>query len=108
METISLADLRTRLNKESLVVLEALPEANFAAGHLPGAFAMPLDRIGEVVSRVAADKDRPLVVYCTGATCRNSHIAAEKLELLGYRFVQVFGGGKAEWKAAGLPLEVSP
>jgi rhodanese-related sulfurtransferase len=106
MEDITLADLRIRMRTSSLVLFEALPEAHFAAGHLPGAFAMPLDRVEKVASRVAPDKEQPVVVYCASSTCRNSHLAAEKLELLGYRSVRVFCGGKAEWKDAGLALEV--
>ena len=108
MNTIALADLRARIQAHSVVLLEALPEASFAAGHLPGAFAMSLDRIAEVALRVVPDKDRSLVVYCASETCLNSHLAADRLARLGYRSVSVFTGGKSEWKAAGLPLEVSP
>src|SRR4051812_9353598 len=107
MQTISLAELRSLLETQTPVLLEALPEAHFAAGHLPGAFAMPLDKIVEVAGRDATDKTRELIVYCASSTCQNSHIAAAKLEAIGYRSVRVFSGGKAEWKDAGLALEVS-
>lgn len=107
MNTIALADLRQRLDTHSVVLFEVLPEASFAAGHLPGAFAMPLERIREVATEVAPDKTRAIVLYCASDTCLNSHVAAEKLERLGYRSVAVYAGGKAEWAAAGLPLEVS-
>lgn len=88
-------------------LFEALPEPHFAAGHIPGAVAMPLDRIGEVAARHAPGKDREIVVYCSSTECRNSKVAARKLAELGYGSVRVFPGGKAEWKDSGLALEVT-
>src|SRR4051812_46810990 len=93
MQTISLAELRSLIETKTPVLLEALPEEHYAAGHLPGAFAMPLDKLVESAARNAADKARALVVYCASSTCKNSHIAAAKLETLGYQSVHVFGGG---------------
>ena len=88
-------------------LFEVLSEQHWAAGHIPGAKAMPLDRIAEVAQAEAADKDASIVLYCASETCKNSHIAAEKLVTLGYRSVFVYAGGKADWTAAGLELEVA-
>lgn len=52
------------------------------------------------------DLDAPVVVYCSG-TCRNSEIAAERLEQLGYGNVRVYLGGKEDWVEHGLPVERS-
>jgi rhodanese-related sulfurtransferase len=54
---------------------------------------------------VLPDKHAPVVVYCASATCKNSHQAAEALIAIGYEDVHVYVEGKADWKAAGLPLE---
>lgn len=89
------------------VLFEALSEAHWASGHLPGAHAMPLDRIAEVAAAKAPDKKKPVVVYCASITCKNSDVAAKTLARLGYRDVAVYAGGKADWKDAGLPLEAS-
>ena len=88
------------------VLLEALGERYWRDGHLPGAVQFPHE---PALVRAAAasipDRDRTVVVYCASETCRNSHVAAAVLADLGYEDVRVYPGGKADWTAAGLPIE---
>ena len=98
---------REQLTTMRARLFEVLSTQHWAAGHIPGAKAMPLDRIAEVARTEAPDKDADVVVYCASDTCRNSDLAAEKLATLGYRSIFVYRGGKADWKAAGLELEVA-
>jgi rhodanese-related sulfurtransferase len=106
MRTISREELLDALNiAEPVLLLEALPEKYYAAGHLPGALHFPHDRVDALASHVIPDKAQPVVVYCASDTCKNSHLAAEALERLGYTHVRVYLGGKQEWQAAGLPLQ---
>lgn len=88
------------------MLLEALDEQYYESGHLPGAIALPLSRVTEIARARLRDKSASLVVYCASSTCQNSRIAAAKLQSLGYEDVRVYAGGKADWKEAGLPLEV--
>lgn len=87
------------------VLLEALPIAYYAAGHLPNAQWFPHDRAKELAVVAIPNKADPVVVYCASSTCQNSHVAAKALSDLGYANVSVYAGGKADWEAAGLPLE---
>jgi rhodanese-related sulfurtransferase len=106
MKTILRDELQHALSTdEPVLLLEALPEKYYAAGHLPGALHLPHDRVEALASHVIPSKDQPVVVYCANDTCRNSHLAAEALERLGYSRVSVYPGGKQDWEAAGLPLE---
>jgi rhodanese-related sulfurtransferase len=106
MNTISRDELHTQLQSDPrLVLLEALPEMNWRKGHLPGARLFPHDRVRELAAVAAPRKTDPIVVYCASATCKNSHQAAEALSELGYANVRVYVDGKADWEAAGLPLE---
>jgi rhodanese-related sulfurtransferase len=85
------------------VIVEVLPRSYYDAGHLPGAIHLPL----EAVSKADIPRDARVILYCASATCANSHQAAERLERAGYTDVSVYAGGKADWRDAGLPLEVS-
>ncbi len=99
-------ELKTRLDRgERLVLLEALPEKYYAAGHLPGARLFPHDQAETLATPTIGDKDAEVVVYCASDTCSNSAIAAETLARLGYSRVSVYAGGKKDWEAAGFPLE---
>lgn len=86
-------------------LVEALPERYFADTHLPGAVNIPHDAVDALAAALLPDLSAPVIVYCASATCRNSDIAAARLERLGYTSVRVYSGGKQDWADAGLPVE---
>jgi rhodanese-related sulfurtransferase len=85
-------------------LVEALGPAYYADAHLPGAINIPPDQVDRLATTLLPDLDAPIVVYCSG-TCRNSEIAARRLEELGYGSVRVYLGGKEDWVEHGLPVE---
>ena len=102
---ISRLELETMIRSGApLSVVEVLPEPYFVSGHLPGALNLPLSALPTQARSLLPDPDAEVVVYCTGPTCQNSHVAQLALTGLGYRRVRVFRGGKAEWTAAGNEL----
>ncbi len=105
-ETITRAALREKLtNGRKPVLVEALPAKYYQEAHLPGALNIPHDAIDALAPGLLTDKSAEIVVYCAGATCKNSDIAAERLAALGYRNVRTYTDGKADWIAAGLPVD---
>lgn len=105
MNTIDRSELTDLIARGGITLLEALPEQHYRKGHLPGARLFPHDKVRDLAPSVLPDKVAPVVVYCTGETCPNSHQAAAELVALGYLDVRVYVGGKQDWQAAGLPLE---
>jgi rhodanese-related sulfurtransferase len=105
-DIIEREELRALLDRgEPLVLLEALPERYFRKAHLPGARLMPHDRVAELAAALIPSRSSAVVVYCASETCRNSDQAAVELRRLGHSNVRVYRGGKADWQAAGLPVE---
>ncbi len=102
--TISREELQREIAGGRLILAEVLPPAHYAQGHLPGAINLPLEGLLARVTALVSQRDAALVLYCSGPTCNNSHIAQRKLSELGYRNVRVYAGGKSDWKAAGLAL----
>ena len=49
--------------------------------------------------------DQPIVTYCSGRTCEDSHILARLLSEAGYTSVRIFIDGLAGWQAEGSPVE---
>lgn len=80
--------------------VDARREADYAAGHFPGAILLNEDRWGE---QVAAHLDtlqgalsRPVVVYCDGTGCERSQHVAERLrKTVGLDRVYVLRG---DWR----------
>jgi rhodanese-related sulfurtransferase len=106
MRTIDRKELQEALaSSRRPVLLEALPANYFETEHLPGARNLPLDEIAALAPSVIPSLDSPVVTYCSGPTCQNSKIAAEKLEALGYTNVAAYEGGKEDWSEAGQAFE---
>lgn len=63
------------------------------------------DEAGSQAEQLLPDKDAFIVVYCASTTCRNSRWLAQALAGMGYRNVAECEQGKADWIAAGLPVE---
>jgi rhodanese-related sulfurtransferase len=90
---------------EQFVLVDALSPIAYAGAHLPGAVNVPPKSCDDLAARRIPDRDTEVVVYCAGPDCDSSVEVAHRLVELGYRNVRHFAGGKADWRAAGLPLE---
>jgi rhodanese-related sulfurtransferase len=101
---ISRDDLRQLLDTETVVLIEALPEPQFDAEHLPCAVNLPGDLTQARAAQIAPDRNRTVITYCSGPSCARSKAAAAAFTRLGYTDVRVYTGGKADWADAGLPL----
>lgn len=105
-ETINRETLTQKLDsRRKPVLVETLPSAYHQQAHLPGALNIPHDAVDALAPRLLPDKNAEIVVYCASVTCKNSDYAAARLEALGYRNVFKYTDGKADWIAAGLPVE---
>jgi rhodanese-related sulfurtransferase len=47
--------------------------------------------------------DDPIVLYCSGGDCRDSHLLAEKLLAQGYFHLLIYRDGYPDWVAQGYP-----
>ena len=94
-ERISAAELRTRLQNGEVVLLDARPGNEYAAGHIPGALSFPLADLERRLDELPADL--PIVAYCRGPYCV---IADQALALLASRGRQTYRleEGVAEWR----------
>jgi rhodanese-related sulfurtransferase len=87
------------------LLVEALGPQYYEQAHLPGAINVPHTRVEELAPTLLPDRHATIVVYCSNGPCQNSGIASRRLTALGYSDVRDYHEGKAEWIAAGLPIE---
>ncbi|MFC9819607.1 rhodanese-like domain-containing protein [Streptomyces erythrochromogenes] len=95
------ADAHQRTRDEGAVLLDVREQAEWTAGHAPGAVHAPLSALLAGAGLPPAAQGRPLV-----AICRSGHRSQQAVKLLtgrGAEAVDVKGGMNA-WVAAGLPL----
>ncbi|MFN3587184.1 MAG: rhodanese-like domain-containing protein [Moraxellaceae bacterium] len=102
-ERVSAEALRTRQAAgEALLVLDVRTPAEYAQGHVPGAINVPHDEVTAAHPRLAAWRERPVVVYCRSG--RRSALAIETLEKAGFTRVQHLEGDMLGWQAARQPV----
>ena len=101
LEPISADELLKRAKRGLVTVLDVRPPEEFAAGHLPGAVNIPIDRLESGLSKLS--KQREVVAYCRGPYCLMSFEAVLKLRKRGWK-ARRLQHGFPEWKAAGLPV----
>lgn len=97
-------ELVARVRRGQAILLDVRPTEEFAAAHLSGAISIPHDelkrRLGELPKR------REIVAYCRGPYCVFAIEAVKLLRSRGYRATRI-EDGVAEWRARGLPIEVT-
>jgi rhodanese-related sulfurtransferase len=91
--------------------LDARRSAEFAEGHIPGAWSTPVweadldDRLIFFKAARRPGPDDPIVIYCSGGDCRDSHLLASRLMREGYGHLLIFRDGFPAWVAQGHPVE---
>jgi rhodanese-related sulfurtransferase len=82
--------------------LDARRTGAYHDGHIPGARAFSVwesdidEKVGALFYEVT-DQQQPIVVYCTGGNCEDSHMLAQKLWGIGYENVLVYTDGFPGW-----------
>jgi len=104
LEPVLADELLMRAKKGLVTVLDVRPHEEYAAGHLPGAINVPLDRLEDYVA--TQSRKREIVAYCRGPYCLMSFEAVVALRKRGWK-ARRLQNGFPEWKAAGLPVESS-
>lgn len=107
MRTVTLQEAREIVSAFSHIVLDARKNADYEAGHLPGAMSLPLldfDAQFPAISGLLMP-DQPVMVYCSGYECDESLKLGEILVQSGYTNITLFAGGMSAWQEAGLEVE---
>ena len=104
LEPIAANELLKRAKRGLVTVLDVRPPEEFAAGHLPGAVNIPIDKLESGLAKLS--KRREVVAYCRGPYCLMSFEAVLKLRKRGWK-ARRLQDGYPEWKAAGLPVDGS-
>jgi rhodanese-related sulfurtransferase/DNA-binding transcriptional ArsR family regulator len=101
LEPVAQGELARRLRAGQVLVLDVRPEAEYAAGHIPGAVNVPHDQLAARLAELPAGTD--IVAYCRGRYCVFAPDAVRFLRARGFS-ARPLNGGLPGWRLAGLPV----
>jgi rhodanese-related sulfurtransferase len=104
LEPVDREALITRVRRGEVTVLDVRPVEEYEAGHIPGAFSVPLKELKRRVDELP--RSRAIVAYCRGPYCVLAMEAVALLRSRGFSAVRL-EEGVPDWRARGLHVEVS-
>ncbi len=94
-------------DQQRAVFADARSAEDYEEGHIKGAVSFPVGvydlKIGEFLNRYPPA--RPIITYCSGRDCDDSHRLTEMLIAMGYLHVSVMIDGYPGWQKKGFPIE---
>jgi rhodanese-related sulfurtransferase/DNA-binding transcriptional ArsR family regulator len=101
LEPVAQDELFRRLREGQVLVLDVRPEAEYAAGHIPGAVNVPHDQLAARLAELPVSAE--IVAYCRGRYCVFAPDAVRLLRAHGYA-AWPLEGGLPDWRLAGRPI----
>lgn len=95
--------------RAGVLFLDSRRSAEFELGHIAGAWSLPVwessleERLTEFEAKANPPPEAPLVLYCSGGGCEDSHLLAARLFKLGYRNLLIYLDGYPDWVSKGRP-----
>jgi rhodanese-related sulfurtransferase len=105
IESVALA--KSIFDKGDALYVDARSQNDYENGHIPGAVSLPMGQFEAEIEFFLNryPPEQPIVTYCSGRTCEDSHILAQALSDVGFINVRIFIDGFPSWEAQGYPIE---
>ncbi len=96
--------------QQSVIFVDARDDAEYQAGHIPGAFQFDHYHPERYLAAVypACTTAGEIVVYCRGGDCEDSEFAAISLNQAGIPLdkLRIYPGGFTDWSTNRMPVEI--
>lgn len=106
-DTLSAEEVKQHFEEGTAIIIDARDPNEYEAGHIPGSLNLPDNQFMEAFQEFGDSLPReiPLIVYCQGGQCDQSHSVLEQLKEFGFEFLLLYKEGWNEWKEKGYPTE---
>jgi len=108
---IAFADVKT-LHGRNVLFLDARRTSVYEQGHIAGARPYSVwesdieDKVRKLFDERSDPRDQslPIVIYCSGGDCEDSHMLAQKLWGIQFNNLYVYKDGFPDWQQHGAPI----
>lgn len=103
---ITLAEAEELFSQDEALFIDSRDKKAFKAGHILRAINIPFMEYKKrgYHNLLSIPLEKTLVVYCDGSSCQSSITLAKLLHRKGFKNINVFFGGWAEWLVGELPV----
>jgi len=100
------------LHSRGALFLDARRTSIYEAGHIAGSRSFSVweadvdDKVNSLFEERSdpAEQNKPIVIYCSGGACEDSHMLAQKLWGIQFNNVYVYKDGFPDWQKRSLPV----
>lgn len=100
------------LHAAGTLFLDARRTSIYEDGHIPGSRSFSVweadvdDKVTALYEERSdpAEQNKPIVIYCSGGACEDSHMLSQKLWGLQFNNVYVYKDGFPDWQKRGMPV----
>lgn len=102
-------DVAALYARGGVLFLDARRTSVYRDGHIAGARSIAVweadvdDKVKTLFAE-GRDQSAPIVIYCSGGECEDSHMLAQKLYFVGFDNVLVYKDGFPDWQKRGLAV----
>lgn len=101
------------LRSKGALLIDARRSSVYEQGHIAGSRSMPVwesdvdDRVNKLFSERSDPREQlqPIVIYCSGGDCEDSHMLAQKLWGVQFNNIYVYKDGFPDWQKRGGPID---
>ncbi|MGY5486756.1 ArsR/SmtB family transcription factor [Paenibacillus sp. ALE2] len=95
IHTLSMDEVKKKLDENSIILVDLRPKEEFETGHIQGAISMPMEDLDVLMGELPEEAE--VVAYCRGPFCVYSALAAQKLQVEGFKAYRM-EDGLNEWQ----------
>ena len=104
------------LHSAGALFLDARRSSIFEEGHIAGARSFSVweadvdDKVNALYEERndPAEQNKPIVIYCSGGACEDSHMLSQKLWGVQFNNIYVYKDGFPDWLKRRLPVRTGP
>lgn len=104
LEPVSMEELRQKINRQDVVVLDVRPDEEYERGHIHRAISIPVEELMKRMDELSRDKE--IIAYCRGPFCVYADEAVALLREQGFEAKRL-KEGFPDWVAMGFPAEIN-
>lgn len=104
LEPVSMEELRQKINRQDVVVLDVRPGEEYARGHIHRAISIPIEELSKRMEELSRNIE--VIAYCRGPLCVYADEAVALLREKGYEAKRL-KEGFPDWVAMGFPAEIN-